>query len=533
MDLTPEVLDKWQRLLDVVAKLVGVPSAVITMIEAPLCTCYRTVVSSASPGNPFPIDQLFALDIGTYCEEVIKTRAPLLVENALEDVAWLSAPELGVGMVSYLGFPVIWPDGRVFGTVCVLDSKANAYGDVHQDLLRHCREVLEDDLRMLARFGEEIDEQKNRLDELFARVPAAIAMVDGDSRIVRVNPSFTRIFGYSAAEALGRRTRDLIVPDDRQEEAEGLFHRLALADEAFEVETVRTHKDGTRVSVSVVCVPISTNGTGGAGYIIYRDLTESRRLQEEQRRHHQVQLELVQAQRVATLGLLSASIAHELNQPLTGIVTNCGTAVRMLTRDTPQLDGALDAMTRTMRDATRAADIVARVRALFRDRHEPATDGIDLNDAALEVVALLRSDCDKARVRMNTALAAGLPPVSADRVQIQQVIMNLLRNAIEAVSDVPDLRREVRLGTALDAAGWVRLSVTDAGCGLQPGVDLRMYEPFYSTKADGMGIGLALSRSIIEKHGGHLRATPNEGPGTTFAVTIPCLGEPRQPSVIA
>lgn len=530
MDLSPEVLGRWQRLLDVVARVVSVPSAVITMVEAPLCTCYTTVVSSASPTNPFPVGQRFALDIGTYCEAVIKNRAPVLVENALADAAWTSAPELRVGMVSYLGYPVAWPDGRIFGTVCVLDSKANAYSGVYRDLLRHCREVLEDDLRVLVRFSDEIDEQKTRLSELFTRVPAAIVMVDRDWRIARINPTFTKIFGYTAPEAVGQRTRDLIVPADRQEEAEGLCHRLAQADEAFEVQTVGTQKGGTRLPLSLVCVPISRNESGWAGYIIYRDLTETTRLQEEQRRRHQVQLELVQAQRVATLGLLSASIAHELNQPLTGIITNCGTGVRMLTREPPQLDGALEAIRRSLRDATRASDIVVRMRALFQDKHEPAPDGIDLNEAAMEVIALLKQDCENADVRIRSELASGLPRVSADRVQMQQVVVNLLRNAIDAVRDLQDRVRDVVLSTTPDEHGWVRLSVTDVGCGLAPGVDARMYDAFYSTKTDGMGIGLALSRSIMEKHGGRLWASLNEGPGTTFSITVPCRSDVKQNS---
>ena len=305
------------------------------------------------------------MDIGTFCETVIKSREPLLVANALEDDQWKSAPEMRVGMVSYLGFPVFWPDGRMFGTICVLDDKTNRYSDIYQEVLSHCRDVLQGDLQTLARFGNELEEQKAHLSELFARVPEAVVMVDRDSRITRVNPEFTKIFGYTAEEAIGQRIKDLIAPDDLQEEVESFMYRMVQTGEVFAVETVRRHKNGTRVPVSLICVPVSSNGSGDTGYVIYRDITETKRLQDEQRRYHEIQLELAHANRIATLGQLSASIAHELNQPLTGIITNCGTCLRMLTGDSPDLDGAREAVRRTMRDGNRASDVIARLRALF------------------------------------------------------------------------------------------------------------------------------------------------------------------------
>ncbi|NJO12670.1 MAG: PAS domain S-box protein [Gammaproteobacteria bacterium] len=228
----------------------------VTRMEAPHYTHYRTVSSSHSPGNPFPVDQLFAMDIGTFCETVIKARDPLLVPNAREDERFRRAPEIQVGMVSYLGLPVLWPDGSVFGTICVLDDKTNWYSDLYQELLKHCRDVLQGDLQTLARLGNELEEQKAHLSELFARVPEAVVMVDADSRITRVNPEFTRIFGYTAEEAIGRRIKELITPEDRREEADSFVHRLLQSGEIFAVETVRRHKNGTRIPVSLTCVPV-------------------------------------------------------------------------------------------------------------------------------------------------------------------------------------------------------------------------------------------------------------------------------------
>ena len=158
-----DALQKWQRIVDLLASIMQVPSAVVTKMEPPHCTSYRTIVSSNSTGNPFPIDQIFSMEIGTFCETVIKNRQPLLVANGLEDNAWESAPEMGVGMVSYLGYPISWPDGRIFGTICVLDSKTNHYSDLYQEMLMQCRDVLEADLVTLARLGGALEELQEEL----------------------------------------------------------------------------------------------------------------------------------------------------------------------------------------------------------------------------------------------------------------------------------------------------------------------------------------------------------------------------------
>jgi PAS domain S-box-containing protein len=515
-----DILRKWQRIVDLSANIMRVPSAVVTRIEPPY-TSYTTVVSSNSKGNPFPIDECFAMDIGTFCETVIKSREPLLVANALDDDRWKCAPEIQVGMVSYLGYPVLWPDGRMFGTICALDDRANGYSDLYQEILLHCRDVLQADLQTLARLGNELEEQGARLSELFARVPEAVVMVDRDFRITRVNPEFTRIFGYTPEEAITRRITDLITPDDLHEEVESLMYRMAHTDEVFAVETVRRHKSGARVPVSLICVPVSSRGRSNVGFVIYRDMTQTKRLQDEQQRFHALQLELARVNRLATLGQLSASIAHEVNQPLTGIVTNGATCLRMLTSDPADLAGAREAVRRTMRDGERASAVVARLRALF-NKKEPASESVDLNEAAREVIGLSLGEIQNSRVILRTELTEDLPRVTADRVQLQQVVLNLLRNALDAMSDVDDRPRDLLIRTERHEGDWVRLSVTDAGVGFDPHAMDALFEAFRSTKADGMGVGLSVSRSIIESHKGRLWAMLNDGPGATFQFAIPC-----------
>jgi PAS domain S-box-containing protein len=524
-DLPSDVLRKWQRIVDLLASIVRVPSAVVCKLEPPDYTHYRIVANSSGEANPFRMEETFSMDIGTFCETVIKTREPLLVADARVDDQWKSAPELQVGMVSYLGFPVAWPDGRMFGTICVLDDRANRYSDAYQELLVHCRDVLESDLQTLTRLDSELKDQRAQLSELFARVPDAVVMVDGDARITRVNPGFTKIFGYTATEAIGQRTSDLMAPGELHEEAEALMYLMATTGDAFAVETVRRHKDGARVPVSITCVPLSSAASGPTGYVIYRDLTEARRLQDEQRRYHDIQLALAHANRISTLGQLSASITHELNQPLTGIITNGSTCLRMLTSDPPNLDGAQEAVRRTLRDGNRASDVIVRLRALF-NKQSLAPESVDLNEATREVIALSLGELQTHRVILRTELADDLQPVTADRVQLQQVVLNLLRNALDAMRAVDDRPRDMLIRTERDDGDSVRLSVKDAGVGFAPHAIDQLFDAFYSTKEDGMGVGLAVSRSIIENHQGRLWAVLNDGPGATFSFSVPSAPRP-------
>ncbi|MGH9971188.1 MAG: sensor histidine kinase [Pyrinomonadaceae bacterium] len=224
-----------------------------------------------------------------------------------------------------------------------------------------------------------------------------------------------------------------------------------------------------------------------------------------------------------SLGALTASIAHEVNQPLSGIITNASTCVRMLDANPPNVDGARETARRTIRDGRRAADVITRLRALF-GRKDAATELVDLNEATSEVIALSRAELERNRVIPRAALADELPLVTGDRVQLQQVILNLLRNGSDAMSAVEDRTRELVFRTEVDG-NHVRLSVQDAGTGLKPEALERLFQAFYTTKDDGMGIGLSVSRSIIENHHGRLWATPNDGAGVTFSFSIPCVGE--------
>jgi signal transduction histidine kinase len=219
---------------------------------------------------------------------------------------------------------------------------------------------------------------------------------------------------------------------------------------------------------------------------------------------------------------LTASIAHEVNQPLSGIITNAGTCLRMLDAAPPDIDGARETARRTIRDGNRASDVITRLRALFGKRAF-TIEPLDLNEAAREVIALSSNDLQRNRVILQSELAEGLPNVTGDRVQLQQVILNLVRNASEAMVDVHDRPRYLLIKTEGEDSSRVCLSVRDAGVGLTPENMESVFNAFYTTKRGGMGIGLFVSRSIIERHQGRLWAEPNDGPGATFAFFVPAV----------
>jgi C4-dicarboxylate-specific signal transduction histidine kinase len=247
------------------------------------------------------------------------------------------------------------------------------------------------------------------------------------------------------------------------------------------------------------------------------DITERKRAEEALRK---TQAELAHVTRVMTVGELTASIAHEVNQPLAGIVTNASACLRWLAADPPNLEEARDTARRLIRDGNRASEVVARIRALAKktpmEKHLT-----DLNEAIQEVLALAQGEVRRSRVLLQTELAGDLPPVLGDRVQLQQVVLNLVVNGIEAMNAVQDRPRDLLIRTQRGKDDEVCVTVHDAGVGLNREDGERIFDPFYTTKRDGMGMGLSISRHIVEDHGGRLWAVPGEGGGATFQFTIP------------
>jgi PAS domain S-box-containing protein len=374
----------------------------------------------------------------------------------------------------------------------------------------------------------DIDERKRAEGEL-RRSEASLAQAQYLSRTgsfswkiandeIRWSEQLYRIFEFDPGTPVTiERMNSRVHPDDLT----AMIERVALARAtggAFEYEHRLLLPDGS-VKYLMAMARGNVDAEGKLEYMgAVQDITQ-RRLSEEALAR--ARAELANVARTTSLGVLTASIAHEVNQPLSGIVTNAGTCLRMLDANPPNLEGARETARRTIRDGHRASDVITRLRTLY-SKKEPALESMDLNEAAREVTALSSTEIQRNGVILRQEFADDLPPALGDRIQLQQVILNLLRNAADAMSTIDDRPRELLVRTARDEGNRVRLSVKDSGVGFTPQAADKIFQAFYTTKTDGMGIGLSVSRSIVEAHQGRLWATPNDGPGSTFSFSIPC-----------
>jgi PAS domain S-box-containing protein len=342
-----------------------------------------------------------------------------------------------------------------------------------------------------------------------------------DTDEITFSEELHRIFGFEQGtlltpERIGSRVHPEDIPllSEKIEEA-----RLGGGEQDYEIR-LRMPDDSVKYLHT-----IAHRIRDGAGRLeiigAVQDMTQRRSSEEALSR---ARSELAHVARITSLGVLTASIAHEVNQPLSGIITNAGTCLRMLAANPPNVDGARETARRTIRDGNRAAEVITRLRALY-GKKAPATESVDLNEATREVLALSLSELQRNRIIVQRELADDQLLVSGDRVQLQQVILNLVRNASDAMSAVDDRPRQLLIRTQRDEDNRVRLTVQDAGVGFDPQFADRLFESFYTTKNDGMGIGLSVSRSIIESHHGRLSATLNNGPGATFSFSIPNASE--------
>jgi signal transduction histidine kinase len=279
--------------------------------------------------------------------------------------------------------------------------------------------------------------------------------------------------------------------------------------------------DGTVKHIQAIGHPV----LGEAGELVEFigtaiDVTERKRGEQERDRLRQLEADLAHINRVSLMGELTASIAHEINQPLAGVVSNAGASLRWLAGDPPNLEKAREAANRIVRDGKRAGEIIARIRALTR-RDATAQEKLDLNRTIQEVLALVGDEVRRNRVVIQGEFAGDLSPVSGDRVQVQQVVLNLIMNAIEAMSSVGERARDLVITTRNLDPDQVQVTVEDSGTGLDPNAMDKIFDPFYTTKSGGMGMGLSISRSILEAHGGRLWVTGKDGPGTMFHFTMP------------
>jgi signal transduction histidine kinase len=302
---------------------------------------------------------------------------------------------------------------------------------------------------------------------------------------------------------------------DREAVQRNLAVCLAQLGSAHSWEARKVRRDGSVLRVRDTAKAVS-RASGPIVLVAGEDITEQKRAEEALR---QAQAELAHVSRVTTLGEMAASIAHEVDQPLSGVVINANACLRFLTGVPPNIDEVRDGLQAIARDGRRASDVIARIRALAR-RAATEKELLDMNQVIREVITLADGEARRTRARLQIELAGDLPRVLGDPVELQQVVLNLLLNGLEAMSAIVGRPRELVVRTEREGIDHVHVTVQDVGSGIDPKVADRIFDAFYTTKRSGMGMGLSISRSIVEQHGGRLWAVPNDGPGTTFHFTV-------------
>ncbi len=349
--------------------------------------------------------------------------------------------------------------------------------------------------------------------------PALIAYVDTEERYRLANQAYEEWLGIPPSEVIGCTIREIM--GDEAYQIIGPNAEKALSGQTVTFETYLVASDGRGRYIDASYVPHITDSGEVLGFFVnVSDITERVQAEKEARLNRE---ELAHVLRVATMGELATSVAHELNQPLSAIAANSQAARRFLTAETADTEEAIDALTDITSDAKRAGKVIRRMRDLLIKR-KLQREPVDLNDTVRNVTGLLHSDAVSHHVTVTLDLDDELPTTPGDRTQLEQVMINLMVNAFEAMTSNEIGHRDLVVRTSVGDAGSSKITVSDTGPGFQAGPD-NIFEPFVTTKANGLGMGLSISRSIIDAHGGRLEAVHNPDGGATLCITLPAGGE--------
>ena len=365
------------------------------------------------------------------------------------------------------------------------------------------------------------EEAKNNLAAIVETSDDAILSKTLEGIIISWNAGAEKIYGYSASEIVGQHV-SILAPPELKGEVQAILERLSRGVSVDHLETVRLSKEGMRIDVSLTISPIKNErGMIIGASTIARDITNRKKAEVEELQHRK---ELAHLSRVTMLGELSGSLAHELNQPLTAILSNAQAAQRFLEHDSVDLDELRDILTDIVDQDIRAGEVIHRLRLLLK-KGEVQQQPVDVNNTVQEVLKLIDGDLVNQGVTMHTKLAPALPTVKGDRVQLQQVLLNLVMNASDAMNSHSSIDRQMVVCTELSDGEDVRFSVSDCGSGIAPDELEQVFEPFFTTKPHGLGLGLSVCRTIISAHGGKLWAANNPERGATFHFTVPVSNE--------
>src|SRR5271157_127994 len=412
----------------------------------------------------------------------------------------------------YDEFRIVLPDGTVKHIHAIHHPVFSANGELVEVVGTHV------DVTERKRGEEALRESETRFRTFVDHAGDALFVQDLEQgTIVDVNRQACESLGYTRQELIGNTAAAFHLDSDRAG-IELAAERAAAGEIVFDRHMHR-RKDGITFPVEVHTNLVSY---GGHRFLlkVARDISDRERAEGQRERLRQLEADLAHMNRVSMLGELTASIAHEVNQPLSGIVSNASASLRWLAGDTPNVAEVREAVRDIVRDGKRAGEVVARIRALTKRAAGPR-EKLDLNEIIREVLAIARDEAKRKSVIVRTQFADDLSPVAGDRVQLQQVVLNLVMNAIEAMSSVGERPRELVITTHNVDADQVQVTVEDSGIGLDPNTIDKIFDSFYTTKPGGMGMGLSISRSILQAHGGRLWATAKDSPGTTFHFTVP------------
>lgn len=374
-----------------------------------------------------------------------------------------------------------------------------------------------------ARLYRDVVERGTKIRRLMDSNIIGIVLWRNDGEITEANDAFLRMVGYRREDvvfgSIGWRDLTPVELFGVTEQAMKDAVKVGWA-QPFEKEYVR--KDGSRLPVIVGVATFEASRQEGVAFVL--DLTERKqaeaKVRESERRYREVQTELAHANRVATMGQLAASIAHEIYQPIGATVTNAHAAQRWLGAQPPNLEEVGQVLGNIIRDANRAADVLGRIRGMIRKAPQQK-EPVDINEAIREMVEFTHCPASKHGVQVHTQLVGALPLIEGDRVELQQVLLNLIINALEAMDSVDEGERQLRISTALNSTGCVQVTVSDSGPGFASESAEQVFAPFYTTKPTGLGMGLSICRSIIESHSGRLWASDNQLRGAVVQFTLP------------